>query len=56
MNDAVKVTSYNTAKYLKRDDLGRIEVGATADIVILNKSTLDVNTTFIDGKEVKKGL
>lgn len=56
MNDAVKVTSYNTAKYLKRVDLGRIEVGATADIVILNKSTLDVNTTFIDGKEVKKGL
>ncbi|MCU4706517.1 N-acetylglucosamine-6-phosphate deacetylase [Mycoplasma sp. CSL7503-lung] len=53
LNDAVKMTSYNSAKYLNIQNLGKIESGFLADLVILDKDTLKIKEVYIDGKKIK---
>jgi len=60
---AITVATKNSAKALKIDkDFGTIEVGKTADFIILNsnpteniKNTRDIFSVYKDGKEVSKG-
>ncbi|MEE3928450.1 amidohydrolase family protein [Mycoplasmopsis ciconiae] len=56
MHDAVKVTSYNAAKFLKRNDIGVIKVGAKADIVLFNKTNFEIFSTYVEGVEIKRGI
>ncbi|WP_308699322.1 N-acetylglucosamine-6-phosphate deacetylase [Mycoplasma procyoni] len=53
LNDAIKICSTNSAKYLKLDNLGQIEKGFLADFVILDKNNLKIKEVYIDGKKVK---
>lgn len=52
LQDVVKMTSYNSAIYLKRNDIGRIEEKKIADIVIMDKNTYDIQEVYISGKKV----
>ncbi len=49
---AVQYASYNPALFLNEDAIGRLEVGCLADLVLWNKQTLEVETTFINGHPV----
>jgi N-acetylglucosamine-6-phosphate deacetylase len=50
--DAVQFTTLNPANFLGLDELGRIEPGCLADVVLWNKDTLEVEATFINGQAV----
>ncbi len=50
--EAVQYTSYNPAAFLGESLLGRLEPGCFADLVLWNKNTLEVETTFINGQAV----
>ncbi|MGD6848263.1 beta-aspartyl-peptidase [Rossellomorea aquimaris] len=47
---AIKVITSNPAKILKLKQKGRVEVEMDADLVLLEKATLEVNTVFAKGK------
>jgi N-acetylglucosamine-6-phosphate deacetylase len=47
---AVQYTTYNSAAFLNEDALGRLEPGCLADLVLWNKQTLEVESTFINGQ------
>lgn len=49
---ATQYASLNPALFLNEDALGRLEPGCLADLVLWNKDTLEVETTFINGQPV----
>jgi N-acetylglucosamine-6-phosphate deacetylase len=49
---AVQYTTANPANFLGEAALGRLEPGCMADLVLWNKETLEVETTFINGQAV----
>jgi len=51
-SQAVQYTTANPANFLGEAALGRLEPGGMADLVLWNKDTLDVETTFINGQAV----
>jgi len=55
-NDAIKALTANIAEVFGLSDLGTIEVGKTADLVIWDGNPLEVSSfvtkVFIDGKEI----
>lgn len=51
---AVQFVTQNPAAYLGLDELGCIEPGCLADVVLWNKQTLEVEATFINGQVVYK--
>lgn len=53
---AIQVITSNVAEVLKLDNKGRIEAGKDADIVIVDKETLEIDTVIAKGKVlVSKG-
>jgi N-acetylglucosamine-6-phosphate deacetylase len=50
--DAVQFATLNPATFLGLDDIGRLEPGCLADVVLWNKQTLEVEATFINGQVV----
>ncbi len=50
--DAVQLATMNVANFLNHPELGRIEAGALADMVLWDKQTLAVEATFINGQQV----
>lgn len=50
LETALKVITSNPAKILKLKQKGRIEAEKDADLVLLDKNTLEVNTVFAKGK------
>ena len=56
---ALRAITSNPARILKLDKKGKIEIGADADLCILDKETLDIDTVIAKGeimvqeKEVK---
>jgi N-acetylglucosamine-6-phosphate deacetylase len=50
--DAVQFATLNPATFLGFNELGRLEAGCLADVVLWNKQTLDVEATFINGQAV----
>ena len=50
--DAIQFATLNPATYLGFDELGRLEPGGLADVVLWNKQTLDVQAKFINGQLV----
>lgn len=62
MENALSVITENPASILKLHQKGKIEEGKDADLVLLNKETLAIETVFSmgrkmveDGKAVVKG-
>ncbi|WP_036458657.1 N-acetylglucosamine-6-phosphate deacetylase [Mycoplasma leonicaptivi] len=52
--NAVKLTSYNSAKYLKlENEIGVISQNYFADIVLLNPKTLELENVYINGEQIK---
>lgn len=49
---AVQYATANPADFLGEAALGRLEPGCMADLVLWNKETLEVETTFINGQAV----
>jgi N-acetylglucosamine-6-phosphate deacetylase len=47
---AVQYATYNPAEFLGEEGIGRLEPGCLADLVLWNKQTLEVETTFINGQ------
>ncbi|WP_426461189.1 N-acetylglucosamine-6-phosphate deacetylase [Mycoplasma hafezii] len=52
IKDAVAMTSYNSAQYLNKPELGYIDVDKTADLVLLAKKDLKLLQVYIDGKPI----
>ena len=60
--DAIKIATLNSAKYIGVDnDLGSIEVGKIADMVILNKNpvlniknTTEIHSVYKGGVEINR--
>lgn len=52
LGTALQFASLNPALFLNEDHLGRLEPGCLADLVLWNKQTLEVETTFINGQPV----
>jgi N-acetylglucosamine-6-phosphate deacetylase len=50
--DAIQYASFNPAIFLNEEAIGRLEPGCLADLVLWNKETLAVETTFINGEAV----
>ncbi len=50
LETAIKVITSNPSKILKLKQKGHVEVEKDADLVLLDKSTLEVNTVFAKGK------
>ena len=50
LETAIRVITSNPAKILKLKQKGRVDVEKDADLVLLDKETLDVNTVFARGK------
>lgn len=50
IEDAIKVITSNPAKILKLQNKGKIADGFDADLVFLNKSTLEIETVLAKGK------
>ena len=48
LNEAVKMTSYNAAQYLKKNDLGYIGENKISNILILDK-TLKIKEIYLNG-------
>jgi len=51
LNDAIKMTSYNAAKYLERNDLGYIAEGKKSNILVLDK-TLKIKEIYLNGIKI----
>jgi N-acetylglucosamine-6-phosphate deacetylase len=51
-SQAIQYATANPATFLGEAGLGRLEPGCMADLVLWNKETLEVETTFINGKAV----
>ena len=54
IENSVKITSTNIADQLKLNNKGRIEVGKDADILLLDKETLELNHVIAKGKIMLK--
>lgn len=50
--NAIRFATANPAEFLGETELGRLEVGHFADLVLWNPKTLSVETTFIQGEPV----
>jgi len=48
--DAIQFTTLNPAVFLNEPQLGRLEPGCFADVVLWDKNTLEVQTTLINGQ------
>ena len=56
MQDVIKIRGPNTASFIEMSDqLGTLEAGKLADMVILGGSPLDGYWEFLDAKVVIKG-
>ena len=51
LNDAIKMTSYNAAKYLERNDIGHIAEGKKSNILVLDK-TLKIKEIYLNGIKI----
>lgn len=51
-SQAVQYATANPANFLGENAIGRLEPGGLADLVLWNKETLEVETTFINGQPV----
>lgn len=51
-SDGIRYAARNPADFLGETDLGRLEPGYLADLVLWNRQTLDVETTLINGNVV----
>ena len=51
---ALSTITSNVAKILKLEDKGEIEAGKTADFVIVNKESLDIEDVYAKGVQVVK--
>ncbi|RLC38960.1 MAG: beta-aspartyl-peptidase [Candidatus Nealsonbacteria bacterium] len=54
IQDAVRVSSANIAKHLKLEQKGEIKEGKDADIIVLDKDTLQIKHVIAKGKIVMK--
>ena len=52
MVEAVQMTSTNASKYLNKKDIGNLNVGSQANLLVLDKD-LNIFKVFLHGKEVK---
>lgn len=52
IEEAIRVITSNVAELLKLDNKGKIEVGRDADLVIVNKDSLDIDMVIAKGKVV----
>ncbi|MFW5953526.1 MAG: amidohydrolase family protein, partial [Candidatus Natronoplasma sp.] len=50
IEDAIRITSTNIARQLKLHDKGKIEEGMDADLILLNKDTLEIEYVVSMGK------
>ena len=50
LEDAIKVITSNTADIFKLNHKGRIEEGKDADLVFVDKKTLEIRTVICRGK------
>lgn len=50
IEEAIKVITSNPAKILKLKDKGRIEMGKDADLVLVDKETMEIDTVIARGK------
>ena len=50
--EAVQMTSTNASKYLNKKDIGNLNVGSQANLLVLDKD-LNIFKVFLHGKEVK---
>ncbi len=51
LEDIVKMSSYNAAKNLGWDnEIGQLKPGFKADIVVMNKETLNIESVYVDGE------
>ena len=53
IDEIIKSTTWNPAKYIKRTDLGHLSVGAEADITLLNLKEGDFGFVDTQGKRMK---
>ena len=53
LEETVKLTSYNAAKYLNLDLVGEISINKFANFLILNKN-FEIQSVFLQGKEIVK--
>jgi len=53
IDEIIKLTTWNPAKYIKRTDLGHLSVGAEADITLLNLRKGDFGFIDTQGKRMK---
>ena len=53
IDEIIKSTTWNPAKYIKRTDLGHLSVGAEADITLLNLKEGDFGFIDTQGKRMK---
>ncbi|TMM59563.1 amidohydrolase/deacetylase family metallohydrolase [Maribacter algarum] len=53
LNEVLAATTWNSAKIIKREDLGHLSVGAVADITILNQRAGDFGFIDTKGKRMK---
>ena len=51
INDAVRMTSTNAAKYLKRNNIGRLSEGCIANFLVID-SNFDLVNVFLNGKKI----
>lgn len=50
VGDAIRITSTNIAKHLKLDQKGEIKEGKDADLIVLDKNTLQIKYVIAEGK------
>ena len=53
LNDVVKMTSYNAAKYLKNDDLGYIGENKVSNILVLDQN-LNLKEIYLNGIKINE--
>ena len=53
LNEVVKMTSYNAAKYLKIEDLGYIGKNKTSNILVLDKN-LNLKEIYLNGVKINE--
>ena len=51
INEAVRMTSTNAAKYLSRNDIGQLSEGCVANFLVID-SSFDLLNVFLNGKKV----
>lgn len=52
IEDAIKVITSNVAEIMKFKNKGTIEYGKDADLVMVDKASLEINTVFANGKKM----